>query len=58
MLTCTKETSMIFKNTLLLIFFRAEGFLFLDKLVEQCVTEVFTQNALTWIRFIIQCLEV
>ncbi|XP_063430678.1 proline-, glutamic acid- and leucine-rich protein 1-like [Mytilus trossulus] len=36
---------------------RTEGLVLLEKLTEQCVTEVFTQNAVTWIKFIIQCLE-
>ncbi|CAC5411976.1 PELP1 [Mytilus coruscus] len=36
---------------------RTEGLILLEKLIEQCVTEIFTQNAVTWIRFIVQCLE-
>ncbi|XP_071160480.1 proline-, glutamic acid- and leucine-rich protein 1-like [Mytilus edulis] len=36
---------------------RIEGLILLEKLTEQCVTEVFTQNAVTWIKFIVQCLE-
>ncbi|CAG2257028.1 MNAR [Mytilus edulis] len=36
---------------------RTEGLVLLEKLTEQCVTQVFTQNAVTWIKFIVQCLE-
>ncbi|XP_033760606.1 proline-, glutamic acid- and leucine-rich protein 1-like [Pecten maximus] len=36
---------------------RLEGLLLLDKVLEQCVTGVFTQNALTWIRFMIQIFQ-
>ncbi|VDI49227.1 proline-, glutamic acid- and leucine-rich protein 1 [Mytilus galloprovincialis] len=36
---------------------RIEGLILLEKLTEQCVTEVFTQNAVTWTKFIVQCLE-
>ncbi|KAJ8310869.1 hypothetical protein KUTeg_012734 [Tegillarca granosa] len=36
---------------------RLEGLLLLERLVEQCVTDVFTQNALVWLRFILQILQ-
>jgi len=45
----------IFHHLIFLIFSnRAEGLLLLDKMVEHCVTEVFTQHALTWLRFMVQ----
>ncbi|XP_069104117.1 proline-, glutamic acid- and leucine-rich protein 1-like isoform X2 [Argopecten irradians] len=36
---------------------RVDGLVLLDKVLEQCVTEVFTQNTLTWIRFMIQIFQ-
>ncbi|OWF40909.1 proline-, glutamic acid- and leucine-rich protein 1-like [Mizuhopecten yessoensis] len=36
---------------------RVEGLVLLDKVLEQCVTEIFTQNTLTWIRFMIQIFQ-